>query len=455
MIRIGIDPGHGGHDPGAIGPTGLEEKKVTLSVGLHLGKLLQYNSFETIFTRTVDTALVTRNGLSFSTWQKQELQAREKIIDNAKCDIAISIHCNGNQDEMPDYLATFIIARGGKAEVLANLVQKYLVKATDFKDGGVRIGNFHMVRETNMPAILPEMGFITNKKEEQWLKISQNQYDLAKAIAMGICAYYKKPFKEEKQNDFKVNIIDMQGTMHIVPQQDVKSTNGSTWVKMRTAAELSGAVVKYDKQTNTASFDYSKSRQKENTPSQHYKRGNYYCSIYAPNQIRVALGKPDNMIITATFSYGRVPLGALVIEGKKYGDVIVKPGVGPRPCFCIGWDDKCEIVDRVDDVNTVMKYRYAFQCGPKVYPRLEDLSLYTAITPNSVRKRGGIGIMSDGSVIVIASSGSTVAQIAELAKKEGAKEFMLVDGGAALNFKQGNNWIIQGDMVSSCITLRD
>lgn len=446
IMKVGIDPGHGGNDPGAIGPNGLKEKDVTLAVGLKLDELLKFNGFDTVITRKDDTYV--------------ELKEREKILDQAKCDIAVSIHCNGSESASANYIATFIVARGGKAETLAIFVQRYLAKATGFENGGIRVGNFHIVRETNMPAVLPEMGFITNPKQEQWLRKSENQYLLAKAIALGICDYFGMPFKEPKKEEFKAHIIDIHGNKHQVPEEDLKNIDGQTWVKMCTAAELAGAAVSYDKETNSAGFDFSKLGQKDVIKQsklpmpQHHKRHNYWVSFYDPAQLRVAQGKPDNLVITGTFSYGKTPLGALLIEGKKVSDVVVKPGVGPRPCFCITWDDKAEVVDSVDTADKLLKYRYAFQCGPKVYPRIEDLRQYDDIMPFIPRKRGGIGVMPDGSVIVIAAFSATAARMAELAKEEGAREFMLVDGGKALNFKQGDNWIFDGDMVSSCIALR-
>jgi N-acetylmuramoyl-L-alanine amidase len=196
FMRVGDDPGHGGSDPGAIGPTGLKEKDVTLPIGLMLGELLKFNGIEPVYTRQTDTSLVKREGLSFKEWQKRELNAREKIIDDAKCDIAVSIHCNGSTDPRHKYISTYIYARGGKAEHLAIFVQRHLVESTGWEDGGIKVGNLHMVRETDMPAILVELGFITNEKQEAWLKEKNNQYKLAKAIAQGICDYYCRPFKE-------------------------------------------------------------------------------------------------------------------------------------------------------------------------------------------------------------------------------------------------------------------
>lgn len=187
MKKIGIDPGHGGHDPGAIGPGGTYEKDLTLPVALKLADLLKANGFKTVLTRQTD--------------QYVSLNERTGILNNTNCDLAISIHCNGSGMPEPDYVSTFIVARGGKAETLAIFVQRHLVKATGWEDGGVRVGNFHMVRETDMPAVLPELGFITNPKQEQWLKEPENQYKLAKAIARGICDYYAMEFKEPKGED--------------------------------------------------------------------------------------------------------------------------------------------------------------------------------------------------------------------------------------------------------------
>lgn len=106
-----------------------------------------------------------------------------------KCDYAISVHCNSSDSPSPDYIATFIQDTGGEAEKLARAVQKQVAAATEWPNGGVRTQNLHMTRETNMPAILVECGFISNPSQEEQLRKDITQTLLAAAIAKGVCEY--------------------------------------------------------------------------------------------------------------------------------------------------------------------------------------------------------------------------------------------------------------------------
>ena len=77
-------------------------------------------------------------------------------------------------------------ARGGEAEKIANIVQRKLIENTGRKDRGVKVSNLHMCRETNMPAILCECGFMDNREEAELLKSEEYRTKCAEAIAYGI-----------------------------------------------------------------------------------------------------------------------------------------------------------------------------------------------------------------------------------------------------------------------------
>ena len=175
-MKIGIDPGHGGADPGAIGPTRLYEKDVTLAISRELDRLLQAAGIETFMTRSDDRTM--------------ELITRSSLINNMKCDLVISVHCNSAGSQQANYISTFIQAQGGEAEKLAGKVQNKLVQATTWPDGGIRVKNLHMTRETKMPAILCECGFISNPDQEKQLRQSETHMKIAQAIADGVLDYF-------------------------------------------------------------------------------------------------------------------------------------------------------------------------------------------------------------------------------------------------------------------------
>lgn len=187
MQLIGIDPGHGGADPGATGPTGLMEKAVNLAIAQKLVWYLQRAGLSTFQTRESD--------------QSMELITRTALLNNMKCDYAISVHCNASDSPSPDYIATFIQGTGGEAEKLAEAVQIRLVASTGWPDGGVRVQNLHMNRETNMPSILVECGFISNLEEEEQLALESTQDKIAAAIAQGFCDYLGVQGPNEKGED--------------------------------------------------------------------------------------------------------------------------------------------------------------------------------------------------------------------------------------------------------------
>lgn len=181
MVKVGLDAGHGGYDTGAIGPTGLKEKDVTLDITLMVDKLLRDAGLQIVLTRDKDTALARPVEL--------DLRARTDILNRAKADYAVSIHINSSVNKDADYISTYIVARGGEAEKLAKKVQGKLVEKTGWADGGVRVRNFHMVRVTRMPAILVECGFISNFAVEGLLRQAQTREKLAEGIAEGVLGY--------------------------------------------------------------------------------------------------------------------------------------------------------------------------------------------------------------------------------------------------------------------------
>lgn len=224
-MKIGIDPGHGGRDPGAIGPTRLYEKDVTLGISLELGRLLKAAELEPVFTRTDDRTM--------------ELITRTALLNNQKCDLAISVHINSATRQEANYISTFIQVAGGQ---LAQKVQNELVQATGWPDGGVRVKNLHMTRETKMPAILVECGFISNLEQEKQLRQPEFQRKLARAIADGILAYLGRPKEGKKLKEIKV----------VVKGQEIPGIiiDNRTWVPLQHYEDAKKTEITWDGKTN-------------------------------------------------------------------------------------------------------------------------------------------------------------------------------------------------------------
>lgn len=234
---IGIDPGHGEWDPGAIGPTGLLEKDVALSISLKVAEILRSNGQKAILTRVRDQAVASVRGV------RQELLARTYFLNAKKVDYTISIHINSSTNKSANYVSTFIQGRGGEAEKLANVVQGELVKATGWPDGGVRVQNLHMTRETNMPAILVECGFISNPEQEKKLRELNTRNNIARAIADGILQY----LDIERSGD-------MDRVKVIVKDKEIngKLIDGQTYVPLRELIEILNNKIVWDGKSNVA-----------------------------------------------------------------------------------------------------------------------------------------------------------------------------------------------------------
>jgi N-acetylmuramoyl-L-alanine amidase len=194
-ITIMIDPGHGGYDPGAIGQLGTKEKDIVLPISLKIGNLLQYNNINVLYTRTSDN-------VPWPSDLKNDLKYRSDMANDAKVNYFISIHANASKDISSNGTETYIINFGGEAEKLANTVQNELVNAIKLKNRGVKKDNFHVLRETNMPAILVEIAFISNIVEEKLLKNDEFQEKCAIAIAKGVCKYLGVDFKVPKKSKY-------------------------------------------------------------------------------------------------------------------------------------------------------------------------------------------------------------------------------------------------------------
>ena len=189
---IGIDVGHGGKDPGAVGRTlGTKESDIVLGISLELQKILKSKGVDVVVTRNSDVFLT--------------LSQRTNILNQNKVNYAVSIHINAANNRSANYVSTFIQTKGGEAEKLANIVQSEMTKEIGWSDGGLRVQNLYMTRMTNMPAILVECGFISNAEQEKELRKPEVQKKFAKAIANGILEHIGK--EVEQVAEWKTNIM--------------------------------------------------------------------------------------------------------------------------------------------------------------------------------------------------------------------------------------------------------
>ncbi|NLF30043.1 MAG: N-acetylmuramoyl-L-alanine amidase [Planctomycetes bacterium] len=172
---IVIDPGHGGKDCGAVSPIGLEEKSVVLPVGLEVARLLREAGHAVILTRDGDVFL-TR-------------EERAAIANRREADLFVSIHADSAPN--PDARGfTVYVCRGASAasRSAADAVAARLDADSGLRNRGVRTADYDVLVLTRCPAILVELGYLSNRQEALLLRQDTVQAALARCIASAIDA---------------------------------------------------------------------------------------------------------------------------------------------------------------------------------------------------------------------------------------------------------------------------
>ncbi|MDF2876613.1 MAG: N-acetylmuramoyl-L-alanine amidase CwlD [Sporomusa sp.] len=182
---ICLDPGHGGSDPGALGPTGTMEKDNTLVIALLLKEKLEKSGATVVMTRDTDADVAYTDATT-----NEELGARVEAANQAEADLFISIHNDAFTSNTASGTTTFHY--GDKDSViLANLVQRSLAEKLGTKNRGARFASFYVLRYTNMPSVLIEVAFISNVLEEMLLSSVDGRDNAAESICDGILKYFK------------------------------------------------------------------------------------------------------------------------------------------------------------------------------------------------------------------------------------------------------------------------
>ncbi len=240
ISRIVIDAGHGGHDTGTIGPTGLMEKDLCLDVALRLGKLIEQKlpGADVVYTRSDDTFI--------------PLEERTRIANDAKADLFVSIHANSSPDHGARGVETYYLNMKGSPEAmevaarenaasqqgihdledvvmkiartekideskeLAEDIQDSLAKriqktAKPVKNRGVRKAPFVVLIGADMPSILTEISFLSNPSDEQLLKKPEHRQHIAEGVYQGVAAYL------QSLNSVAVNSAARPGRTPVVP----------------------------------------------------------------------------------------------------------------------------------------------------------------------------------------------------------------------------------------------
>jgi N-acetylmuramoyl-L-alanine amidase len=171
---IVIDAGHGGHDRGGGPGQRIPEKPYALDVAQRLNRVLRSAGYRTV---------MTRNGDYFVT-----LSRRCAVANNTRNAVFVSIHFNSGQREGANGIETYYYS--GKSASLAAAIHPRVVRAAGTEDRRVRKRGFYVLRRTNCPSVLCELGFLTNRAEARKILTASHRQRLAEAVAAGVKARY-------------------------------------------------------------------------------------------------------------------------------------------------------------------------------------------------------------------------------------------------------------------------
>ena len=183
---IVIDAGHGGWDPGMVSGK-VEEKDINLSIARKLQTFLEQGGATVIITRLDDSALGTK--------KTGDMHARRLIANTSKADIFVSIHQNSYNSANVRGFQAFYFNESDNSKKLAACIQNRL---KEFVNPNNKLGsrankNYFVLKQTEMPAVLVECGFLTNYNERNKLTTDEYQEKIAWGIYLGIVDYFNTP----------------------------------------------------------------------------------------------------------------------------------------------------------------------------------------------------------------------------------------------------------------------
>lgn len=187
--KVYIDPGHGGDDPGTEGLNyDTIEKDLALKVGLALNDLLLKENYQTYMTRVDDSTV--------------KIWDRPKMANETDAEILVSLHFNAAETQISKTsgIETFYYENTkSDSPELAKYIHAELIKGLKLRDRGIKGEDHCVTRETTMPAILVELGFLTNKTEEAFYLKEENLNKAAECVRDGILKYFEE--KERSDNN--------------------------------------------------------------------------------------------------------------------------------------------------------------------------------------------------------------------------------------------------------------
>ena len=173
--RVVIDPGHGGKDDGATGVNGLREKHVVLDVSDRIARLLRAEGLDVSMTRDSDRFI--------------ELDDRVAFGNRRRPLVFVSIHADSFTSSRPEGFSVYVARKASADSLRAAKAIRAALRRTGVTDRGVKRGDFRVLKNAAGPAVLVELGFLSNRADAQALASAGHRGRLAQAVADGIFSY--------------------------------------------------------------------------------------------------------------------------------------------------------------------------------------------------------------------------------------------------------------------------
>jgi len=190
-LIVAVDPGHGGYDGGARArDSGVWEKELTLQIAQAVENALLERGAQVVLTREEDICLAEEG--SGKTRKRADLQKRLDLASDAGADVFVSIHLNEYRDRAESGPQVFYQRGADAGRLLAGVMQEALIQGlAPEKQRKANAGDYYVLRNTTLPAVLVECGFLSNAQEEKKLLDAAYQRRIAQAVADGLEEWVK------------------------------------------------------------------------------------------------------------------------------------------------------------------------------------------------------------------------------------------------------------------------
>lgn len=184
---IVVDAGHGGRDDGCSGVNGVKESQINLEIAKLLKSDLETLGINVVLTRCDGNGLYKSN---VDNYKQSDMEARMEIINKASPDMVISIHQNAFNDRNQCGAQAFYQEQDEVSKGFADSVQSQLLSQLDNAKLESNKGDYYLLKESKLPAIIVECGFLSNENEEKLLSTTEYQNKVAYAIMCGVVKYF-------------------------------------------------------------------------------------------------------------------------------------------------------------------------------------------------------------------------------------------------------------------------